>query len=154
MTAVNTDTPAGVTTNHDVVRALRELADWIETHPELPAVKHASVSFRADWDRSPFARSMLTDLADALGDRAIETAGGGEVRIEGRFLDDPLVYVHATAKISALTDAPPEDPPYEPIIAAVACGACGGRGVSDPDRDGQRDPCDACEGSGRQGGAA
>jgi hypothetical protein len=100
--------------NLDVARGLREVADFLEQHSELPRAKWATITLRYHiGDNSP-ARETLTLIAQALGEKAVEKEHSSEVIIEGRFAGN--VRVDATAKRSELVDAPPDPVEYEPII--------------------------------------
>ena len=101
--------------NRDVIAGLREVADFLAAHPELPKACYALVSLRSQYDGwgTPPARETLTALAVALGDRATER-GGGAPLIDGRFSGD--VRVCAEAKVSELRDEPVAPVEYEPII--------------------------------------
>lgn len=73
--------------NLDVAQDLRNLAEWIEAHPELPRVSSGSVYFGLAL-KAPVAREVMTTLAGALGDRAteqVEKFASGHVSIEGTF---------------------------------------------------------------------
>ena len=103
--------------NADLIAGLRDAADWLELHPELPRANWAwaSISF-GHGITTMNARERLTQFAAALGDRAKEHVtdygGGKTVTIDGRF--GPLV-VSAEAKAAALVQAPPI-PAHEPIL--------------------------------------
>ena len=96
--------------NAETITGLRELADWLEAHPELPAVgasAHAHI-------HSDDAREVLTTMADALGDRAEERIDSiGYVAITGAF---GPVTVNVYAKPELLGAKPRPEPAYEPII--------------------------------------
>lgn len=96
--------------NVEVVEGLRQIADWLEAHPELPRARWATVSLRAVDDGQP-ARRTLHQVAGALGLRAIERRTlDGDVDISGRF---GPVRVRATAALGELCRFE-ED--YEPIL--------------------------------------
>jgi hypothetical protein len=100
--------------NATTIEGLREVAAWLEQHPELPAAHYAAVSFRSAYAAAN-AREDLTALAVALGDRANESVYNGEATISARFAD--TVRVSATAKVADLGPEPAsEPPPYVPII--------------------------------------
>lgn len=102
--------------NSEVVAGLRKLAAFLESHPELPRARFASVSLRAVTDGQP-ARETLELLASSLGTDAIEeTVRGSDVEIRGEF---GPVALRATASVRELADVPPEQLPYEPIISPV-----------------------------------
>ena len=114
MSSTHDDVPGGTPVenpNADVIRGLREAADWLEAHPEVRA-GHGFVSMRAN-DRGDLER-----LATALGDRAEERAVHGDVEIgctfgsEGRF---DGVRVYGQMPIRKLAGAP-VTPEYEPIL--------------------------------------
>lgn len=99
--------------NSEVVAGLRKLATFLESHPELPRARFATVSLRAVTDGQP-ARETLELLATALGPDAIEdTVRGSDVEISGEF---DAVTLKASASVRELADVPPEQLPYEPII--------------------------------------
>lgn len=102
------------TTSATTVQGLREAADWLEHHPELPGTYYAIVSFGSSYRREN-AREELTALAAALGDGAAERLGPspGEVTIEGYFQN---VRVHASARVQDLRDEAPPVIEYDPII--------------------------------------
>lgn len=115
-------TPVGVVNpNAAVIAGLREVADLLEQHPELPAVWWASLSLRERYAKAARdrARDELTAVAAAFGDRAVETRQGSDISIEARFSGD--VRLHADADINDLRDEPPL-PEYDPIIAHAAEG--------------------------------
>lgn len=96
--------------NADLISGLRECADWLEQHPELPSASYGNVCFGYAIHQD--ARARLTALAEALGGRATERRHEGRVTIQGEFGD---LNVYAGAKVEALVDAPPLPDP-EPII--------------------------------------
>lgn len=107
--------PAGP--NVEVVAGLRDLASFLEAHPELPCARWASVSLRAIHDEHP-ARETLELVAGALGERAVERCGwGSDVEIAGEFGPCQL---RASASVAELTDPEPEPVKYEPIIPVSA----------------------------------
>jgi hypothetical protein len=110
-TAVVQDHPNAAT-----IKGLREVADWLEEHPELPRPNYAAVSFRSAYTEKN-AREELTVLAVALGERASEDAHYGEVEIVGRFGN---VRVSGAAKVQYLRAEAPIEPEYEPIIKVQA----------------------------------
>lgn len=99
--------------NAVLAEGLRETADWLDAHPELPA-------FRAYISCYPYgsrAREVLSALADALGaDRAEEAATRSDVTISGRF-GDGAIRVAATANVRDLGVTEPVLPSYQPILA-------------------------------------
>lgn len=102
--------------NAEVIAGLREAADFLEQHPEMPAARYAWVVLR---DRGygasdPTAREELSAIADALGDRAEERESAGTVRIRGTFSGG--VHVDGEAEVRHLLPSPPPAPEYEPII--------------------------------------
>lgn len=105
--------PAGP--NTDVAAGLRELATFLEDHPELPGARFAFVSLRANLDRQP-ARQTLELIARALGEQATERRTLSGVEIAGEFGPCRLIASAATHELAR--NAPPI--PYEPIIPAVA----------------------------------
>ena len=104
------------THNLDVAQGLREVAEFLEAHPELPAVEWAIVQVRYHVGAKSPARETLTALAEALGQRATESARRDEVSIDGRFAGD--VRVTASANVSDLAGIPPVPVrvEYEPIL--------------------------------------
>lgn len=94
------------------IDGLREVADWLEQHPELATVAHATVSFGYGIERN--ARARLTELAAALGERATESRWHDSVTISGRFAGE--VRVSADAKKRALIDDAPPLPEPEAIV--------------------------------------
>jgi hypothetical protein len=95
--------------NAEVAAGLRELADWLEQHPELPA-------FTATIGAYPYgkdARPEMRTVADALGERAIETVNRDRVEIRARVMTRVAVYA-STSLESLGADAPA--PIYRPII--------------------------------------
>lgn len=115
MSAVNPDTPEGVTTQPSLADTLREVADWLDAHPEV-AASNAHVWVRAT------ERGDLEALARALGDRASEKASDRSVEIDGTFGAEKSwegVSVGGSLPIEKLVDAPPV-PQYEPIIPPKA----------------------------------
>lgn len=99
--------------NAATIQGLREVADWLEQHPKLPEAYYAAVNFRSAYTEKN-AREELTALAMALGERAVETEGRGDVEISAAF---GAVRVSGAAKVQHLRDTPPEPVvEYEPII--------------------------------------
>lgn len=97
--------------NADVISGLRDAADWLAEHPELPPAYYASISFRSSYAAAN-AREDLAALAEALGENAAEAQSGAEVLISGTF---GPVRVSAAAQVAALAGVPVM-PAYEPII--------------------------------------
>src|SRR5205807_1235541 len=92
-----TDAPEGVATkNLEIAHGLREIAHWLEAHPDLPDASTGSVYF---FTYGKEARAALTAVADALGDRAEESVAGSEVRIIASF---GSARVHACASLKDL----------------------------------------------------
>ena len=107
------DAPEGV--NQDVADALREIAAWLEAHPELYRAR-ALVTFHPYGDE---CRPVLTALAQALGYRATERVERGErVVIEGEFGERVRVIGDASLRYLGVLVEPPA-PAYEPIIPPV-----------------------------------
>lgn len=105
-------TPSGGS-NAEVAAGLRELAAFLERHPELPAARFACVSLRAARDGQP-ARETLELAASVLGARATEERlFAGDVSITAKF---GPVALRASASIAELADTPPDQIPYQPII--------------------------------------
>ncbi len=99
--------------NAEVAAGLRDLAAFLDSHPELPAARWASVSLRAVNDRQP-ARETLELVARALGGRAAERRTyGGDVEIVGKFGPCAL---KASASVAELRLPEPAPLEYEPII--------------------------------------
>lgn len=97
----------------DLIAALREVADWLEAHPEIePAAGLISVYA---WGSE--SREILTRLATALGHKANERTEGGRVYIEGHFGDHFRIL--GSAPVDALGGEAPPTPSYEPIIPAA-----------------------------------
>lgn len=95
-----------------VAQSLREVADWLDLHPEM-GVQHAFVSVTAT------EREHLEALAAALGDRAQEneTYGPG-VEIRGEFGGGAAfggVQVYGSVPLAKLADAPVK-PKYRSIL--------------------------------------
>jgi hypothetical protein len=114
----NTDSTAVIETRHPnaaTIQGLREAADWLEQHPELPEACYTSIALRSSYNRRESAREELTAMAAALGARAIEKPGAspGEITIEGGFR---AVRVYGSAHIQDLRDEAPPVVEYEPII--------------------------------------
>ena len=104
------DAPEGA--NHDVIQGLREVADWLEAHPELYRAA-AMVMFHPYGNE---CRPVLTALADALGARATERVERGErVVIEGQFGERVRVIADGSLRYLGVLVQPPT-PAYEPII--------------------------------------
>lgn len=98
--------------NAETVRSLREVADWLENHPELAEVYHATVSLRDPY-KAEGAREALETAAAAM-DEPTEIVAWGQVHIEQRI---GTVRVTATTKIEHLLDEPlPVVPEYRPIL--------------------------------------
>jgi len=113
MTLDSTETIEQGHPNAATITGLREVADWLEAHPELPEPYYAAVSFRSSYVEKN-AREELTVLAAALGERASEEARSGEVEIAARFEN---VRVSGAAKVQHLRDTPPEPVvEYEAIL--------------------------------------
>jgi hypothetical protein len=111
--AVSDPTATRGSHNLEVAAGLRNLAAFLEDHPELPSARWASVSLRAVRDGQP-ARQTLELIADALGEAASERRIlGGDVEIFGDFGPCRL---RASASVQELADLPPDQMPYEPII--------------------------------------
>jgi hypothetical protein len=92
---------------------LRDLADFIDAHPELPELRATAW---VDQYLRPHrdARKELTAVANALGKAfAKEERHGSEVEISGKF---GAVRLRAVAKVSELRDEPEPELDYEPII--------------------------------------
>ena len=102
--------------NFETAADLRDVADWLERHPELPEVAFASVMIRYPGFGSlrMDAREALTAVARAFGDKATETVEfGREVQIARKF---GKVHVKAHASIDELGGFASVTS-YEPIIA-------------------------------------
>jgi hypothetical protein len=107
------DAPAGANRNISLTRSLRDLADFIDAHPELPELRAMAW---VDQYLHPHrdARKELTAVANALGKAfAKEERHGSDVEISGRF---GTVTLRAVAKVSELRDEPEPELDYEPII--------------------------------------
>lgn len=96
--------------NLDVAQDLRDVAEWLEQHPELPKVSWAAIRLRQAL--ADDARAALTAVAEALGDRAAERFEYDEVRIVGAF---GRVTVTAAASPGALGGVK-STIKYDPII--------------------------------------
>ena len=105
--------------NADAIAALREIADVLEAHPELPpAGGHVSLrsrysSLNYDGDATP--REVLTATAAALGDRAEERADADAVNV-GVYIGPFRLFAEATIYELNGLPKPPKIPEYEPII--------------------------------------
>jgi hypothetical protein len=105
----------------DVIAGLREIADFLEEHPEVTDIT-AHVWQRTPWNEPPeAARERLTTFAQALGAQAREqvssVARPAKVVIDRDFHG---VALHADSPASTLAGAAPEPPRYEPIIRKPA----------------------------------
>ena len=110
-------TESTTTHNQDVAQGLREVAEFLEQHPELPDVTWASVLVRSQYvslSKSP-ARETLTALAEALGERAVEHGLGDPIVIKGQFSGGVGIEAHANRADLAGVPAP-RVIEYEPII--------------------------------------
>jgi hypothetical protein len=98
--------------NCDLARGLREVADWLSEHPELPKF-HGFVNVSV-WGEK--ARDDLTAVAAALGNRASESVDHyGDVRISADF--GPVdVRASASPRYLGGVEVPKPRPAYEPII--------------------------------------
>lgn len=103
--------------NSDLAAGLRELAGWLEDHPELHRASWATVSLRAAGDDQP-ARETLTLAAEALGEQVTESRrhhdGRDLVDVAGRF---GPVKVIASAYLGELAQPGDEPQDIEPITA-------------------------------------
>ncbi|HET6867721.1 MAG TPA: helix-turn-helix transcriptional regulator [Solirubrobacteraceae bacterium] len=100
-----------VLTGQSVADGLREVADWLEEHPEIPAVQFAFVRVGAK------TREDLERLAAALDNPSEREAYGPAVEIEGRFTGDVRVYGQVDmAKLAGV----PVKPAYTPILPQQA----------------------------------
>lgn len=106
-------TPAVQSGNHEVAVGLRELAAFLDAHPELPHARYAAVSLRHGSEDCR-GRETLEQLAGVLGDRAVERELYGRVEIVGEF---GPVTLRAAADIAELADVAPVA--YKPILAAA-----------------------------------
>ncbi|HWF25197.1 MAG TPA: hypothetical protein VG275_07110 [Solirubrobacteraceae bacterium] len=108
-------TPA-VSSNPALAQGLRDLADWLDEHPELPDVRYTSACFHTRYTLGTDARAELEVVARALGERAVEKRQDDNVSIEGAFAPDRLLTVRAEASVHQLRQEPVPVPDYEPII--------------------------------------
>lgn len=110
------DASEGATTTQTLPETLREVAAWLEAHPEVK-VTYAFVPVDA------LERADLERLATDLGDRATERLGYGDmVTIEGHFGDPHggvRVYGNVLVKHLTVELAPPK---YRPIIPVASDG--------------------------------
>lgn len=118
------EAPTGSTGTLTVAQSLRDVADWLDAHPEIAAT-HAFVPVRAA------TREDLETLARALGDRAAERmAYGDDVEIEGVFGGTPDRYdgvrVYGQVPVAKLAGAP-VPPKYRPILSGLDAATGEGR---------------------------
>jgi hypothetical protein len=107
--------PEGVTSaNAEVITGLRQAADFLEAHPDLPKM-HAWLS---NWVYGKEARQVLTQFADALPEPVESMSNGSDVKV-GQQFGAVEVYAQASTKDLGAT-AVPVVPQYEPILAAKA----------------------------------
>lgn len=137
-------TPGGEHPNRLTIEGLRQIADWLERNLDLPALSvlaHTTVGY--PFDRvNP--RERMTRFAELLDCRVTEKVVGDRVQIEGRINERARVMLSCEA--DALGGRPRQPAiDYEPITEP--CAACGGLPVTGPDKDGQTETCDACEGA-------
>lgn len=99
-----------VNRNAGVIAGLRDVADFLEAHPDLPSFNGYVMHSAYGKD----AREKLTAIARALGDAAVETATPAEVRITGAFAG---VQLSAYSSPDRLGASPVPRVDYEPIIA-------------------------------------
>lgn len=113
MSTLNDDAPVGLTEPTTVADTMREVADWLDAHPEITA-RRAFVPIEAS------SREDLEALAAALGDRARERLDSiSGVEIDGRFGIDSdafgQVRVFGQVSVHVLADEPVK-PQYRPIL--------------------------------------
>jgi hypothetical protein len=123
MSNQNDDAPVGLTDTLTVADSLRQVADWLDEHPEI-AVRHSFVSI------ATYEREHLEVLAAALGDRAREReVYGPDVEIRGTFGSGSEfggTQVYGSVPIAKLTGAPVK-PEYRPILADLDAATGEGR---------------------------
>ena len=103
--------------NADLISGLREVVDWLEQHPELPHAAWASLCFGYEIKRD--ARERLTQLAEALGERAKEDRNFDRISLGSMFGGPRGLNVFATAKKRDLVHETPLPEP-EPILKPKA----------------------------------
>jgi hypothetical protein len=95
-----------------IAAGLREVADWLDAHPELKRLEMSFALVKLDAKE----RDDLALLARALGDRATEKlVYGDEVRIGATFDGD--VDVYAAVPVKKLNPTVPVVPKYRPILS-------------------------------------
>lgn len=109
--ATQSDVTTGTTGTLSVADALRQVADWLDEHPEITP-QHAFLKMHAD------SREDLEVFAAALGDRAQEVErryGNPIVEISGCFGGEDGMRVYADLPVAELAGAPVVMQ-YEPIL--------------------------------------
>jgi hypothetical protein len=104
------------TQNIVLAEGLREVADWLDEHPDLPAFRAYVLHTSSGAD----ARHMLTAVARSLDGRAVEGYShvSQQVTVRGEFADGRVV-VTAAASPDLLGGEKPTAPRYLPILGEV-----------------------------------
>jgi hypothetical protein len=118
---MNNPRTTGPSARHQIITGLRQLADYLHAHPDLPVSEHG-------WDLSDYTLRVSDDQGRADVDRiaailgvtpADDTRGGGHYTAAKAFGPITYRYVHVPARRRAIHDAwssyadsiTPDDPP-------------------------------------------
>lgn len=152
MSATHDDTPVGVPVENPnllTISGLREIADWLAKHPEIPAMQ-VLVHGRADMLGSgENPREHLTRFAEATDCRVTEGVSYTDVQLVAQINPRARVTLSASmGSIGGRQRSPEYD--YQPITEV--CSECGGEPLPTPPtwHHSFAPVCQSCKGAAKQ----